>query len=330
MRALPPSPPPALPHPQFPDIAPATWEHPADAAALAAVRAVPGVDRVVAATFGRINEWTTGLRMLHDAREVTDTSHPRLFRVHREVCDALDPPMALPLFAKPMHAINAAAIGVDRPCIIIGATAEDHLPEDALRTILAHEAGHVMSGHIRWKMTLWTLLYVGWAGVAMPVSLPLLVALVAALLEWDRKSELSADRAAALVCGGPEAVCATLDQVRAEHRTVLHDHLPANPAWRDRMEWVLRSAHSLIRRHPPVDDRIAEVRAFAESAAFEQALLGHYPRRSEDRAARHQLAGAFLSETESQLRSQAGARIDTLWSGLSDLVDGLAPKPRSV
>ncbi len=317
-----------LPLPRFPDIAPATWEHPADAAALAVVRAVPGADRLVAATLGRLNEWTMGWRMLQDARPVTEDGMPRLHRIHAEVHEALDPPAPVPLFARPMHAINAAAIGVDNPMIVIGDAAETHLDDDALRTILAHELGHVLSGHVRWKMTLWTLLYVGWAGAAAPFSLPLIAAMVAALLEWYRKSELSADRAAALACGGAEPVTATLDRVRAEHRSVLHENLPGDPRWRARIERLLRGAHGLVRRHPPVDTRIAEVEAFVADPAFGQALLGHYPRRHEDTAARHTLARGFVDETGGWLGARARDRAAVLQDGLQQVFPGIAARLR--
>lgn len=321
-------PPPVAPLPRFPDIAPATWEHPADAAALAAVRAVPGVDRLVAATLGRLNEVVMELRMVRGAQEVTARQHPRLHRVYAEVCEALDPPRPVPLYARQMHAINAAAIGVDSPLIVIGREAEDHLDDDALRTILAHEMGHVLSGHVRWKMTLWTVLWAGCASLALPVGLPLMAALLPPLLEWDRKSELSADRAAALACGGSEPVAATLNRVRADHDSVLQDNLPGDPEWRERIERLLRSAHGLVRRHPPVDARISEVEAFCGSDAFSQALLGHYPRRDEDRTARRALAQDFVDESGTRLRERVSHRAGELGNGLAQVFPALAARLR--
>ena len=78
---------------RFEDIAPRAWEHPADRAALETLRAIPGFDRVVASTLGRLNEWTMRKRMLGDAVEVTPDSHPRIWQTYQEVLWALDAPM---------------------------------------------------------------------------------------------------------------------------------------------------------------------------------------------------------------------------------------------
>ena len=326
--SLPPDARAAPPLPTFPGIAPATWEHPADAAALAAVQAVPGADVLVSQTLGRLNELAMDLRMVRGATAVSARQHPRLDRIYEEVCAALDPPQEVPLYARQMHAINAAAIGVRSPVIVIAREAEEHLDDSALRTILAHELGHVLSGHVRWKMTLWTVLWAGCASLAMPVGLPLMAALVPPLLEWDRKSELSADRAAALACGGPAPVAATLNRVRADHDSVLKNNLPIDPVWRERLERVLRGAHDLVRRHPPVDDRIAEVERFCESAAFSEALLGHYPRREEDDDTRRALARGFLDEGGTWLRDQLSERGAVLGDGLAQVFPAIAARLR--
>ena len=77
---------------RFEDIAPRAWEHPSDRAALEALRAVPGFDRVVSLTLGRVNEWTMRKRMLGDAREVTPESHPRLWDIYQGNSKGVLPP----------------------------------------------------------------------------------------------------------------------------------------------------------------------------------------------------------------------------------------------
>ena len=73
------------------------------------------------------------------------------------------------------------------------------LSETELLGVIAHELAHIMSGHVLYKTLLWLLVNVSQATLQLPFSRLALPAIIAALKEWDRKSELSADRAGMLV-----------------------------------------------------------------------------------------------------------------------------------
>src|SRR5438046_5539342 len=59
-------------------IAPVTWEHPADRAALQSLRSVPGFDEVVKKVYGFIGEPGVRLIFQADAVRVGPTQFPRL------------------------------------------------------------------------------------------------------------------------------------------------------------------------------------------------------------------------------------------------------------
>jgi Zn-dependent protease with chaperone function len=92
---------------------------------------------------------------------------------------------------------NAGVYGVRSPFIVLNSSILKALSDDELYCVVAHEMGHIMSGHSLYKTLLWILLNV--ATTALPIPRLLVRALLMALKEWDRKSELSADRAASCV-----------------------------------------------------------------------------------------------------------------------------------
>lgn len=271
------------PPPRYEDIAPRAWEHPADRAALEALRAVPGFDRVVAGTLGRLNEWTMRKRMLSDATEVTPDSHPNIWRIYQDVLWALDAPESWPLYAKPMGGLNAAAVGMDRPFIVIAAEAESKLSEDDVKVVLAHEVAHVLSGHILYKSMLRAVIAVGWASVAVPASVVVAAGVYLALTEWDRKSELSADRASALVMGGSGPVVSTLRKVADDHASAWTQPTPLPPALDAAVKTAVRGVGRAVSRHPPAEDRIAALREWVGGDAWAAIVRGEYPRRADTR-----------------------------------------------
>src|SRR5213075_1127206 len=92
---------------------------------------------------------------------------------------------------------NAMAVGFQRPFIVMNSGILEILDEDERRAVLAHEVGHVMSGHPTYTTLAIILLAVGISNLPFLAGIALLPFQLA-LLEWYRKSEFSADRAALL------------------------------------------------------------------------------------------------------------------------------------
>lgn len=99
---------------------------------------------------------------------------------------------------------NAATFGSVHPCIYVTSGLVNKLPLNLLPSVLAHECGHIACKHSLYHSIAAQL--VGGIDRSPLVRIPaigkyLTPTLVRALLFWDRCSELSADRAAAL-CDG--------------------------------------------------------------------------------------------------------------------------------
>src|SRR5690348_2396237 len=185
-------------------IAPVSWEHPADRAALQSLRSVPGFDEVLKKIYGFIGERGVRLIFQADAVRVGPTQFPRLHALYTDVLTSLDWPQHPELFVSQTPFANAGAFGMDRPFIVINSGTLKLLDDDELRNVLGHELGHVMSGHALYHTLLVLLLNVSLSALPFLAGIAILP-IQLALLEWFRKSELSSDRAGLLACQDPTA-----------------------------------------------------------------------------------------------------------------------------
>ncbi|MFW5689136.1 MAG: M48 family metallopeptidase, partial [Spirochaetota bacterium] len=173
---------------QFETISPRAWEHPADRAALAALKQVPGLDEVVKFFLGMTGERQIRLLYLASAVRVSPQQFPRLDKLVDEACHVLDVADRPELYVTQNPALNAGAIGVKRPFMTINSSMLETLDDDEILTVIAHELGHILSGHVLYKTLLWFLLNMAGVVVRIPIAQLVLIGVIGALKEWDRKS----------------------------------------------------------------------------------------------------------------------------------------------
>src|SRR5690242_10897229 len=181
------------------------WEHPADRGALTALRELRGFDDVVKAFFGMWNERGFRLAFLSGAIRVDHRQYPRVYQRFTEAATTLDVTALPELYVGQGPISDGQAIGLDRPFVVITTAAVEKLDDDELRAMLGHELGHVRSGHAVYKTIL--MILTRWAANLswLPVGAIALRGIIAAMLEWWRKAELSADRAGLLAGQDPAA-----------------------------------------------------------------------------------------------------------------------------
>jgi Zn-dependent protease with chaperone function len=190
------------------DIAPRSWEHPADKAALQALRRIPVFDEVLKKLFGFFGEKPVRLAFQANAVRVSSKQFPRLKGLYEDVLRTLDSPKDYPLFVSQTPIVNAGAWGMDEPFIVLNSGTVALLDDQQLAYIMGHELGHILSDHVLYKTMTALLLQLAQMGFPI-VGLAARVVLVA-LLEWSRKSELSCDRAGLLSVQDPEVVMRTM------------------------------------------------------------------------------------------------------------------------
>src|SRR5678809_1346226 len=174
------------------------WEHAADRAALNTLRAIPGFDEIVRKIAGFFGERGIRQLFLGDAVKVTASQRRRLNVMWTEVLETLDWPERPELYVTQTPIANAMAVGFDKPFVIVHSGLLEVLTDEELRSVLGHELGHIMSGHTVYSTIAYILLYFGLSNLPFLAAAAILPFQLA-LLEWQRKSEFSSDRAGLLV-----------------------------------------------------------------------------------------------------------------------------------
>ena len=128
------------------------WEHPADRAALNTLRAIPGFDEVVRKIAGFFGERGVRQLFLANAVRVGPRQRPKLNTLYTEVLETLDWPTRPQLYVTQTPFVNAGAVGFDDPFIVheLGDD-RDCSTTKSSAFILAHELGHIMSGHTTYR-----------------------------------------------------------------------------------------------------------------------------------------------------------------------------------
>ena len=284
------------------------WEHPADRGALVALRKLKGFDTVLKALSGLFNERSVRLLFLGSAVRVDQRQFAGLHRVLGEVAEVLDAGERRTLRSLNRPFPNAMTIGMNRPFIVVNSAMLDLLDEEELRFVVAHELGHALSGHAVYQTLLQRMLALSGVLTAIPLTGLGIRAIVAALYEWSRKSELSADRAGLLATQDPATAfrvhmklasgsgdLSELDQTSFFAQG--QEYLDAG----DLRDSVLKLLLIENQSHPFAVVRAAELRRWVDSGDYTAILAGAYPRREDDDAAT--VSGAAREAADSYTES---------------------------
>lgn len=267
---------------RFPNISSRSWEHPADRAALSALKKVPGLDTLLQKLVGVTTEKSLRLITLASAVRVSDTQFPKLNRIHKEACNLLDIQELPELYVSQSPFLNAGAVGVERPFIVLNSSLVESMSEDELICVVGHELGHCVSGHVLYKTLLQLLLRFSMLAFSVPLGGASLLAVIIALKEWDRKSELSADRAGLLACQDPHVYNTLLMKFAGGSNTAEMDinEFFLQAAEYERAGTVVDSVHKLLnlmgQSHPFPVLRLTELKTWVDSGAYNQILSGEF------------------------------------------------------
>ena len=287
------------------------WEHPADRGALVALRKLKGFDTLLKAMSGLFNERAVRLAFLGTAVRADERQFARLHRLLGEVGRTLDAPELPELYVVANPVPGALTIGMQKPVIVLNSGVVDLLDDEELRFVLAHELGHAMSGHAVYQTMLQRMIMLSGVLAHVPGGALGARGIMAALYEWSRKSELSADRAGLLATQDP----ATAFRVHMKLASGGHlDDLDATSFFAQGQEYddadlrdsVLKLLLIENRSHPFLVVRATELRRWVDSGEYTRVLGGDYPRREDDGAATvsDAAAAAARSYTETFKQSQ--------------------------
>lgn len=201
---------------------PSDFIHPEDAAALRQLQNVPGLTaltkKFLAVGYEQIMH---GVNMASCVK-LSPSQLPELYNRLPPICDKLG--IEVPDFYLTMNPMpNAWTFGDTRIYIQITSGLVEMLTSEELDSVIAHECGHILCRHVLYSNLASFVL--GGINSIDPTGL-IAAPLKLALFYWNRKSELSADRAAAIITS-PEVVARSQARLAGGPRT-LTDQLDLN------------------------------------------------------------------------------------------------------
>lgn len=247
--------------------------HPEDERARRQLEAIPGFSTAVKA-FLRVGleRIVHGLSMAEKIR-LGPEQLPHLYERLKPVCARLN--VAEPEFYLEMNPQpNAYTTGDTRTFLTITSGLVEYLDGDELDAVIAHECGHIACRHVLYH-TMASVLLQG--SLFCTVTAPFTKPMQLALLYWQRRSELSADRAAAVALGSAQPVVETMIRLSGGPKSITANvNIEAYSAQADAYDEILGSTWDsflqgvaiMNQSHPFAAIRVREIRNWACGPEF--------------------------------------------------------------
>ncbi len=259
------------------------FQHPADRAATAALGAIPYLDQVVRKLIELGYERALRQSYLGSAVRLSEEQLGDVYREHAIAYATLDMSEVPALYLTQYPSPNALAIGSKRPIVVVQSALVGLLDKPQRRAVFAHEAAHILADHQLYRTALYILMLLTRTSRLLVGLIPIRTA----LMEWERATELSADRAAALVTRDPLTVCRTLMSLSAG---AMVNELDLDLFMRQGLEYsekgsglerLTRLLIDLGLSHPMPVKRTHELMEWVRSGEYDRIVAGEYPRRDE-------------------------------------------------
>jgi Zn-dependent protease with chaperone function len=276
---------------RLPGISSRAYEHPADRSALVALRKLTGFDTILKNIAGLFNDRAMRLNFLASSVRASEQQFPDVYQMMMDGCYILDLPTVPELFITQTPLVNAMALGMDKPFIVLNSGLVELMDPEELRFVIGHELGHVLSGHAVYNTMLYNLILLAQRLALMPFMWIGLRAVIWGLEEWHRKAEMSSDRAGLLATQDVDAARRSLMKLAGGRRLAelssdeFHRQAREYDAVPDVRESLLKLLQLQGTTHPFAVVRFAELDRWADEGDYRDILAGNYPRRSDDPSA---------------------------------------------
>lgn len=286
--------------PTYKGISAEAFRHPLDRQAEEALRGLPGFDFVARKFVEFVYERPQLIYLMGNTIEVGPRQYSTIYQIFRECVRDLDIYPEPKLFVEQNAKANSYALGQEHPYIVINTGILDLLNEAEIRSVLAHELGHIKSGHtILIQMAMWAMNAASIVGeLTFGIGNIVSSGLIFAFFEWRRKAELTADRAALLVTddlttvmssmmkisGGSNKYaneCSLQEFIRQSENYQALDEDGLNQVYKFLM---YNGAQGVMLSHPFAVERIDFLRKWAVSQEYAEIKQGNY-RKETDKGA---------------------------------------------
>jgi Zn-dependent protease with chaperone function len=255
-------------------VAASEFIHPEDAAALENLKAVPLLNTCVAAFLKLgLERYVHGIFLSKNIR-LSERQLPDIYKHLPPICELFGirvPSLYLEMSPYP----DAYTIGHEDVSICVTSGLLEIMNEEELHAVIAHECGHIVCDHMLHHTLAQFLLFTG-ANLFLPLDLvtePLKVA----LRYWNRRCELSADRAGAVAVGSSKPIVSTMIRLAGGPKEItdkvsLDAYLEQAESFeklsQSRWDNVLQSIAVSFEDHPHLSVRTREIMQWAETEQF--------------------------------------------------------------
>jgi Zn-dependent protease with chaperone function len=275
-----------VPHKKFATLHKDQYVHPADRRALAALKAIPGIDSALKKLLVVTGESAIRVIFTAGAIKVTPKQCPDLYAKLQIACTTLG--VAMPeLFVQQNPVANAFTGGVERPVIVLYSQLIERLTDEEVLAVVSHEVGHIHAEHVLYLTAARLIEFLAKSAVIASPLIPIVKEILtltmrSALLAWARRAELSCDRAALLVTQDAHIIGRTMMKLaggtfasRVDYEQFLqqardfqknYDEKALDRFWAD----VITSGLS----HPFPVWRVSEVLEWVESGQYKALING--------------------------------------------------------
>lgn len=309
------------PRVRFPGLSSAAFEHPADRAALQALRRTPGLDKLLKWMSDMGAERYLRIFFTADSIRVSPRQCSRLYNDLREACSILD--VKEPDFYIMQHPVpNAFTFGMQRHTIVVTTSLVDLLNETERLEVIGHELGHIKAEHMLYRtmaIVLGTLLQELAGGMALPGAI-LTRTLTYALFEWFRKSELTADRAGLLTVQDADTCISGLMKLVGGSQKLMDDlntdeFVKQADLYEDMDEDLLGIYYKFLmvrwQTHPFPSVRARELKEWSQTEQYLRLLRGDYPSTDPDAGKRTcPTCGSVVMNVSHQFCQECGSPLN--------------------
>ncbi|MCU0550303.1 MAG: M48 family metallopeptidase [Leptolyngbya sp. Prado105] len=281
--------------PNYPGISSEAFRHPLDRQAEQSLRSVPGFDLVARKFVEFIYERPRYIYLMGNSIQVGARQFSSVYQIFRECLQSLDISPEPALFVSQSPVVNAYALGQERPCVVLNSELLDLLSETELRSVIAHELGHLKCGHTTlMQMATWAYFAIaGLSELTFGLSSLISTGLIMAFYEWLRKAELSADRASLLVTDDLNLTLTGMMQLaggskKYAHEMNLEELIKQSDRYQALDEDQLNQFYKfslyndlssgVFQSHPFTIERIRFLQEWANSSEFQNIRQGNYVR----------------------------------------------------
>jgi Zn-dependent protease with chaperone function len=207
-------------------------------------------------------------QLLGHAVKVSDRQFPRIHRITKTACDALQITMPQ-VFVVNSPTFNAGTLGTNEDSfIMVHSALVDHYSDEELLTVIGHECGHIHNSHVAYLTALHYLTYM--AGMFLPWILqPALVA----LRTWSRRAEITCDRAGMLVSKDQAAAERAITKLAVGSRKLYDEfNLDAFLEQHEEGSQGIGKYMEVFATHPWLPKRVLAMRVFGDSQLYRSAI----------------------------------------------------------